>query len=84
MHIIVDINTVETDCDWLFDGTGQRAKVLKDANFFCCGSCFSARFFFSKYRYEIENNEAAKNCISNIFIPSFHPTFAHSLPPQAA
>jgi hypothetical protein len=43
-----------------------------------------ANFFFSKFRYEIENNEAAKNCISNIFIPSFHPTFAHSLPPQAA
>jgi hypothetical protein len=41
-------------------------------------------FLFPKFRYEIENNEAAKNCISNIFIPSFHPTFAHSLPPQAA
>ena len=48
MHVIAGISTVEIHCGWLFDGTGQRAKVLKDANFFCCGSCFSARISFFK------------------------------------
>jgi hypothetical protein len=51
VHAISDISTVETLCGWRFDGTGhrpQRAKVLKDANLFCCGSSFSARVPFFK------------------------------------
>ena len=53
VHAISDISTVETRCGWRFDATGQRpqrAKVLKDATLFCCGSCFAARVPFLRPR----------------------------------